>query len=343
MWFADEEGYDRLDFNLTAGHYRLLVTLVDEARVVVDGEFDVLRCVTAEDGCHSITFTNPATNPVVRITYSPGDYADEHAEESGEGGVVIVQPGQSLAVEIFHVEVAWSAHALSVDGEGMGAYAGGYYSQGPEQHCGPTMTRGVVGCAVDGRARVEAWLSPPDNRGVRFRVTEDYGEHIRGGRVGADGRVQTEVPVGLHIFRSYTDADVLPYDRAEFEVRPCVTAVQQCRAVKFSNPTYYPVEVTYWREGSMETTIRIGAGKSKTTPISPGTLTWRAAEPEAGELWKVKAGSGSVTIGPTCASIGETGGLADTGGPSALPWISLAGLVGGICLLRRRNRLSEAS
>ena len=63
--------YDDLGFTLDPDHYRVVVTLAEDSQVVVDAEFDVVECVTVENGCHTVTFTNPAgqsggTGPVQR-------------------------------------------------------------------------------------------------------------------------------------------------------------------------------------------------------------------------------------------------------------------------------------
>ena len=302
-WFADEEGYADLTFSLAPGGYRLTVTLAAQARAVVDAEFEILGCVTAEAGCHSVTFTNPPGNPAVRVRYGPAQGEDWPDQDSGEHGEAILQPGESRAVQILYFEIAWRANAAATDRDVVKSEAGAHYSEVPDQHCGPTMTRAVVRCAGARRGTVDAWLFPPSERGVRYRVVDDnFGKPVdRGRRVGPDGRAHSELPVGGYIFRSYTSDETLPYDQASFQVPPCVTAVRKCRAVKFLNSSDHTVEVSYRRRGTAGNgTARIGSGKTKMVPVSSGTLTWRASLDETDALWQVDAGHGSVRIDPKC-------------------------------------------
>ena len=85
------------------------------------------------------------------------------------------------------------------------------------------MTRGVVRCAVAGRGSVQARLSPPDRRAMRYRITDDFGEALPGdpdGPVGRDGTVRRELPEGQYLFRAYTTANAAAYDLANLTWRP---------------------------------------------------------------------------------------------------------------------------
>ncbi len=305
-WIADEGFYDDLSFSPDPGRYRITVTLVAEARVVVDAEFEILGCVTAAAGCHSVTFSNPQGGPAVRVRYGPAQGEDWPDQDSGNDGEAILQPGETRAIPILYYEIYWKAMAAATERGVPKSGAGEHYSELPDQHCGPTMTRGTVRCASARRGTVDAWLSPPSERGVRYRIVDDMsGKPIdRGGRVGKDGRVHGELPVGGYVFRSYTDDEVLPYDQAWFQVERCVvTAVPKCRAARFTNPTGYDVEIRYRSEDSADSsgTTRIGAGKTKTVPMASGKLSWRAYVDEADALWQVEAGRGSVRIDPDCS------------------------------------------
>ena len=214
------------------------------------------------------------------------------------------------------------------------------------------MTRGEVGCAAGARGSVDASLSPPSDRGVRYRIVDDIGRPVnRAGAVGSDGRVQADLPVGGYFFRSYTSDDTLPYDQAWFSVPPCVTAVQTCQAVKFANPSDHTVRVSYQRGDAAESiSVRIGAGKAKTVEAASGTVSWSAAGYETDDLWLVVPGHGSVQVDATCPTSdkGDQGTdnrdpLPNTGGPVTW-WVVLAGLAtvmtGLALLLRPRRRRS---
>jgi hypothetical protein len=147
-WIADAEMYDPLDFALEQGRYRLIITLADEDLVVVDDEFDVLRCVTVEESCHAVTFTNPAGNPAVRVSWGPGIDSTHHEEEFAEGGEVSLEPGESRVVDAYWVDIHWEASGPKPE-----LYSGpnaGEEQSSPDQHCGATRTSGVVRCAPAG-------------------------------------------------------------------------------------------------------------------------------------------------------------------------------------------------
>ena len=353
VWIDDEDGddpyYDALGFTLDPGHYRVVVTLDEESQVVVDADFDVVECVTVESGCHTVTFTNPAGNPAVLVRYSAAQTEDWPDQDPAEPREAIIQPGESRAVEIFWFEISWDAYAPADDPGDQWPNAGGHYSELPVQHCGPTMTRGEVGCAASPQGSVDASLSPPGDRGVRYRIVDDLGRPVhRAGPVGSDGRVHTDLPIGAYLFRSYTSDDTLPYDQAWFSVPPCVTAVQTCQGIKFANPSDHTVRVSYQREGVAEgASVRIGAGKAKTVEVASGTVSWSAAPYQTDDLWLVEPGHGSVRVDATCPSPSEgdqgtddRDPLPNTGGPVTL-WVVLAGLataMTGLALLHRPRR-----
>jgi hypothetical protein len=344
-WDAESRFYESVvgDFSLEVGHYRVNVTMVDEARVIVQGEFNIVHCVSAEAGCHAVTFTNPPGNPPVRVRYGPSQTEDWPDQDPGKGGSMVLQPGQSRAVDTFHYEISWEAFGPA-DRDVKVPNAGGDYSELPDQHCGPTMTRGVIGCAVNGRGTVDARLSPPSSRGLRYRIVHEMepGE-LASGRVGSNRRVQMEVPAGFsYIFRSYTSGHVMPYDQAWIDVPPCVTAVQTCHTIKFSNPSDATVAVSYRPSGRQRnSTVRIKAGRSRTVSVPPGQLTWRATAKLGVGLWELDPGRGSLRIDPACVSPSDPNRLPNTGAP-VTGWAGRASvvLVGtGLALLLRRRRV----
>jgi hypothetical protein len=193
------------------------------------------------------------------------------------------------------------------------------------------------------RPRRRRELSPSNDRGLRYRLTRDYGEFLgRGKRVGADGQARLELGPGYYTFRSYTADNALPYDRAAFIVPPCVTAIEKCHAVKFKNPSDEKVAITYRREGETQgTTIRLAYGRAKTVAVASGTLTWEVAAYQSDALWTIKPGRGSVQIDPTCqspsVSPNDTDKLPATGGPAPWWWAGLAGVTIGAWLLIRKR------
>ena len=89
----------------------MVVTLTEESQVVVDADFDVVECVTAESGCHTVTFTNPAGNPAVLVRYGAAQTEDWPDQDPAEPREAIIQPGESRAVEIYWFEIWWEAYA----------------------------------------------------------------------------------------------------------------------------------------------------------------------------------------------------------------------------------------
>ena len=337
----NERYYDTtVDLQLAVGRYRMTLTLVDEARLLADGKFDVVHCIAPLTGCHAMTITNPPDNPAILFKYIPG-YGDGELTEEAKGGRVIVQPGQTRTIPTFISWFLWDAY-----GPPTNSYPNAGNSDGNvDQHCGKTMTRGVVRCAVAGRGSVQARLSPPDRRAMRYRITDQFGEALPGnpgGPVGRDGTVRRELPEGQYLFRAYTTANRAAYDLANFNVEACVAAAQRCHAVRFSNPQEEPVTISYRRSGdTARSSVQVGSGESASVPIATGTLTWRTRDGDTGlfgltEGWRATRGSGSVRIDPTCASVREDK-LARTGGPSG--WLLAGGgaVVVGL-LLRRRPR-----
>jgi hypothetical protein len=289
-----------------------------------------------------MTITNPPDNPAIAFKYVPG-YGDGELVEEAKGGRVIVQPGQTRTIPTFLSKFFWEAH-----GPPTNSYPNAGESDGDvDQHCGKTMTRGVVRCAVAGRGSVQARLSPPDRRAMRYRITDDFGEALPGdpgGPVGRGGTVRRELPEGQYLFRAYTTANAAAYDLANFDVGACVAAVQRCHAVRFSNPLEDPVTISYRRSGDAAgSSVKVGSGESASVPIATGTLTWRTRDGHTGlfgptEGWRATRGSGSVTVDPSCASVGDDK-LAGTGGSPS--WLLAGGgaVVVGL-LLRRRPRRS---
>ena len=52
---------------------------------------------------------------------------------------------------------------------------------------------------------------------------------------------------------------------ARFSVAPCVTAVQSCHSIKFTNPSDVTVAISYRPNGrQLDRTLRIKAGRSST-------------------------------------------------------------------------------
>ena len=129
VWIDDEDGadpyYDDLEFTLDPGHYRVAVALAEDSQVVVDAEFDVVECVTVENGCHTVTFTNPAVNPAMLVRYSAAQTGDWPDQDPAKPREAIIQPGESRAVEIFWFEISWDAYAPADAPDDLWPNAGG--------------------------------------------------------------------------------------------------------------------------------------------------------------------------------------------------------------------------
>lgn len=292
-WFSEDEEYGPLDFTLAPGRYRLTISRVDRDQVVVDRAFDVLRCVTAKASCRAVTFRNPAGNRPVRIEHRGDDYLVDRNPK----GALTLPAGRSARVRSYSPVLQWEASGPGGDFAGSGTEGGGS-EMVVSQHCGPTRTRGVVSCAIGRRGLVRAWLHPPDDRRLRYRV-DDFYEPVRSGRVGRDRHLRLRLKPGQsYSFFSYRVGAAQPYDRAEpFEVVRCVTAKARPQEVRFRNPTYSTVRIAYRVVGSVQNTvIRLKADKSVTVPVAPGKLRWHTNAKRTVSRWRTDRGRGVLRI-----------------------------------------------
>ena len=147
VWSDEEEGGPHWLGDLSPGGYSLRITLLDEARVIAAAEFEILRCVTTQVGCRTVTFLNPVGNPALKIDYGAGmDASEGDDEEVDDGRRIDVPPGESPTVDTLRSSFGWSATRVLDPGQPP-SFGGEAYDVEVPQHCGDTMTRSVVGCA----------------------------------------------------------------------------------------------------------------------------------------------------------------------------------------------------
>lgn len=343
-WSEDEGGGPGSQFfdDLIPGRHTL--TVLDGARVVVATQFDVLRCVTVTStGCRTVTFTNPAENPAVRIKYGAGDVDTSYDDENvDDGRAVTVPPGSQRTVRTLRHHFGWGATGAAPP-NGRRSFAGEDYEVEVPQHCGATMTRAAVHCSTGGLAVVDLWFRPPHGRQVTYKIIDLY-DVVRSGRVGADDHVRLWLPSSYYTLRAYTNAAVLPYERVDFQVVPCLRVQVRCDSAKFINSNYdqdYDVRVRTSSAGKA-TVIRVEAERSKKIAISPGSVRWKARPrlEEVPELWDIRGGSGSVRVPADCSAVVPDPGdrLAHTGGPAPWPLGGAALAVAGAAFVLGRRR-----
>ena len=201
-WSEDEGGGPHSFDNLVPGRHT--ITVLDEARIVVATQFDVLRCVTVTSiGCRTVTLANPAGNPAVRIKYGAGDVDSSYDDEKADDGrVVTVQPGSQRAIRTLRRHFGWGATGAAPP-NGRRSFAGEDYEVEVPQHCGATMTRAVVHCSTGSRAAVDLWFRPPSGRQVTYKIIDLY-DVVRSGRAGADDHVRLWLPSSYYTLRAYT-------------------------------------------------------------------------------------------------------------------------------------------
>ena len=336
----------RTDFeNLKPGRHT--ITVLDDARVVVETQFDVLRCITVTSiGCRTVTFANPAGNPPVRIKSGAGMDASYHDDENvDDGRVVTVRPGDRRTVETRRLYFGWSASGPAPP-NGRRSFAGEDYEVEVPQYCGATMTRAVVHCSTAGQAAVDLSFRPPRGRQVAYKII-DFHEVVRSGRAGADHRVRLWLPSGYYTLRAYTNAAVLPYERVDFEVVPCLRVQVRCDSAKFINSNEYPsydVRVRTTAAGN-PTVLRVKGKESKEIAVTSGSVRWKATPrlEEVPKRWDIRGGSGSVRVPTDCSTVirDRGGSLAHTGGPVPWPLGGSALAVAGAAFLLLRSRRSR--
>jgi hypothetical protein len=187
---------------------------------------------------------------------------------------------------------------------------------------------------------VDLWFRPPRGRAATYKLL-DFHEVVRSGRAGDDDHVRLWLPPSYYDLRVYTKAAVLPYERVDFVVVPCMPVRVRCDSVRFTNPSAelgYNVRVRTSSAGT-GTTIRLETEQSKTLSISSRSLRWKATphlEEPSPELWDLRAGSGSVRVPTDCSTVIErSGGLADTGGPASWPLGgAILAMMGSLCLIK---------
>ena len=288
--------------DLSPGRYNLSITLLDEARVVAAAEFEVLQCVTTQVDCRTVTFINPASNPALTIKYGGGmDVSEGDDEAVDDARKINVPSGESRTVDTLRDSFGWSATRV-FDARQRASFGGEDYQVAVPQHCGETMTRGVVGCASARGAIVDLWFSPPAGRRATFKII-DFHEVIRSGSASAGGRLRITLPIGFYTLRVYTSAAVLPYERVDFEVVPCLRTHVTCTWVTFTNPSMYsPYTVRYSFGSGRDRSIRLGEKKSKKVHTSSTSVHWKAT-PGSGdppELWTIDAGKGAARLPHNC-------------------------------------------
>jgi hypothetical protein len=298
-----DDGAGPKDFHdLSPGRYNLSITLLDEARVVAAAEFEVIGCVTTQAGCRTVTFFNPSSNPAVTIKYGGGFLAREGGDEEVDDARKINLPsGESRTVDTLRESLSWSAtpvvgsqRPVAVDEEAPDVRV--------PQHCGDTMTRGIVGCASARGAVVDLWFSPPGGRRATFTIMEAY-DVMKSGSVRAGGHLRTTLPAGFYTLRVYTSAAVLPYERVRFEVVPCLRTRLTCAGVTFTNPSMdFAYSVRYSFGSGPDMSVRLGWKKSKKVHASSTSVHWEATPElnELPELWTIDAGKGAARLPSNC-------------------------------------------
>ena len=227
-------------------------------------------------------------------------------------------PGESSTVDTLRSSFGWSATRVLDPGQPP-SFGGEAYDVEVPQHCGDTMTRGVVGCASSRGAVVDMWFSPPDGRRAKFKII-DFHEVVKSGAVnGSDGHLQVRLPASSYELRAYTSAAVLPYERVRFDVVPCLRTRLTCTGVTFTNPADFPdYTVVYTFGSNPSTSIRLGSEKSKKVSTSAKSMRWEALPrfEELPELWTIHAGEGE----PSCLRTAPTSVMIRTGSRHRWPW-----------------------
>ena len=149
-----------------------------------------------------------------------------------------MRPGDRRTVKTLRLYFGWSANGPAPP-NGRRSFAGEDYEVEVPQYCGATMTRAVVHCSTGGQAAVDLSFRPPRGRQVAYKII-DFHEVVRSGRAGADHQVRLWLPSGYYTLRAYTSSAVLPYERVDFEVVPCLRVQVRCDNAKFINSNEYP-------------------------------------------------------------------------------------------------------
>jgi hypothetical protein len=301
VWTEEGEVGPHILEDLFPGRYSLKITLLDEAKVVAAAEFEILQCVTTQVGCRTVTFFNPSGNPALTVKYGGGLSASEGNDEAvDDRRKVDVPSGESRTVGTLRDSFGWSA-ARRFGSQKSVAFGEEAYDVAVPQHCGDTMTRGVVGCASTRSGVVDLRFNPPGGRRATFKITEAY-EFVRSGSVRAGNHLRLTLPIGFYTLRAYTSAAVLPYERVHFEVVPCVRTRIACSGVTFTNPFFHLAYTVRYRVGSEPAmSVRLGWKKSKKVHASSTSVHWKAT-PELDdlpELWTIDAGKGAARL-PGC-------------------------------------------
>jgi hypothetical protein len=212
-----------------------------------------------------------------------------------------VPSGESRTVGTLRDSFGWSATRV-FDARQRPSFGGEDSQVSVPQHCGDAMTRGLVGCASARQAVVDLWVSPPAGRPATFKII-DFHEVIRSGSASAGGHIRTRLPAGFYTLRVYTSAAVLPYERVDFGVVPCLRTRVTCTGVTFTNPSMdFAYTVKYSFGSGPETSIKVGGKKSKTVPTSSTSVQWKATPEwnDLPELWTIDAGKGTARLPSNC-------------------------------------------
>lgn len=261
--------------DLESGRYTLLVLTAVGGQIIDWIDFEILECVSAVGGCRSVTFTNPAANPTLRVTYGAGDDDGSDDEPVDDRTSVTVPPGESRTVSTQRRIVGWEAWRVLPE-QRRKSFGGEEWDLGVSQHCGDTMTRAAIRCASGARATADFWVRPPRDLPAQFKVI-DFHELIDSGSVGSDRHLRLRLrPSDLYSLRVYTKDAVLPYDLMYFAIEPCLRVQPTCDGVTLTNPHEYATYAVRYRiDDGREKTIKVGSGKTKPVRVPDGSvMTW---------------------------------------------------------------------
>jgi hypothetical protein len=300
---GDYEGPHHLQ-DLRPGRYGLLVLTVDSGHLVDWIDFEVIECVTAEEGCRSVTFTNPPGNPALDVTYGQGEDDESDDEPYDDKRSFTLARGETRTVSTERRVVGWEAWGAG--GAVLRSFGGEDYQLGVSQHCGPTMTRANIRCDSGSRALVDFWFNPPRDQRAQFKII-DFHEVVATGTVADDHHLRVRLRAGdLYSLRAYTAEAVLPYDLVYFGVDPCLRVRPTCRGLMLTNPhEYADYRVRYSVDNGRDRSLNVRAGKTKRIRVAPESkVTWRLDHDSSVEGWPEWSGSsddgGTVTLPSRC-------------------------------------------